>query len=386
MALDRLHPYGFYEFFCGGGMARLGLGPRWRCLFANDFDGKKAAAYRRHFAPAPELHVGDVRAVSPAMLPGRAALAWASFPCQDLSLAGAGAGLAGERSGTFWAFWRLMRTLREEGRCPAVVALENVAGLVTANGGRDLTALLTAMAEAGYRPGAMVVDAAYFTPQSRPRLFIVAAAEGVAIPDAVIARVASPAWHPPSLQRVVEGLPAEVRAAWRWWRLPTPEGAPPHFGDIVERDPAGVTWHTEAETRRLLDMMTLSHRAKVLTAQRSGMRTAGTLYKRTRGGVQRAEVRFDGLSGCLRTPSGGSSRQIVIVVEGARIRTRLISPRETARLMGMPEDYELPERYNDAYHLTGDGVAVPVVSWIERHLLRPLAAAEIRAIAPVWTR
>ena len=43
--------------------------------------------------------------------------------------------------------------------------------------------------------------------------------------------------------------------------------------------------------------------------------------------------------------------------------------------MGVPDSYPLPVRYKDAYHLFGDGLAVPVVSWLERHLLRPLARA-----------
>lgn len=93
------------------------------------------------------------------------------------------------------------------------------------------------------------------------------------------------------------------------------------------------------------------------------------------GKTQRAEVRFDESSGCLRTPAGGSSRQTVLLVEGGRVRSRLLSPREAARLMGVPEDYPLPSNYNEAYHLFGDGLVVPVVSWLEQHLLRPLARA-----------
>ena len=99
----------------------------------------------------------------------------------------------------------------------------------------------------------------------------------------------------------------------------------------------------------------------------------GTVYKRTRrdGGrrIQRAEARFDGGAGCLRTPAGGSSRQLVVVVNGSKVRTRLISSRETARLMGLPDEYVLPANYNEAYHLTGDGVAVPVVRFLAEQVL-----------------
>lgn len=91
--------------------------------------------------------------------------------------------------------------------------------------------------------------------------------------------------------------------------------------------------------------------------------------------MQRADVRFDGIAGCLRTPSGGSSRQTIIVVEDPRIRTRLLSPREAVRLMGLDDAYKLPSRYNDAYHVAGDGVVVPVVAHITRSLLEPILAA-----------
>jgi DNA (cytosine-5)-methyltransferase 1 len=107
----------------------------------------------------------------------------------------------------------------------------------------------------------------------------------------------------------------------------------------------------------------------------------GTVYRRTRpdgdgNGVQRAEVRFDNISGCLRTPVGGSSRQTIMIVEGNRVRSRLLSSREAARLMGVPEDYPLPANYNEAYHLLGDGLVVPVVAWLGKHLLGPLALSK----------
>src|SRR5207237_489911 len=108
----------------------------------------------------------------------------------------------------------------------------------------------------------------------------------------------------------------------------------------------------------LLGLMAPLHRQKLA---RAGANAVGTIYRRTRADGQRAEARFDGIAGCLRTPAGGSSRQTVVVKDGRRIRTRLLTAREAARLMGVPDDYPLPERYNDAYHLFGDGVAAPVV-------------------------
>jgi DNA (cytosine-5)-methyltransferase 1 len=123
-------------------------------------------------------------------------------------------------------------------------------------------------------------------------------------------------------------------------------------------------------------MMTPLNRRKVTIAERASSildaPVVGGIYRRTRDGIQRAEVRFDDISGCLRTPGGGSSRQSVIVIERGISRTRLLSPREAARLMGLPENYKLPANYNQAYHLCGDGVAVPAVRFLAHAILTPL--------------
>jgi DNA (cytosine-5)-methyltransferase 1 len=128
--------FAFHEFFAGGGMARLGLGAPWCCTLSNDICEKKASAYRAYFGDS-ELKVLDVAGLTPNDLPGTPTLVWGSFPCQDLSLAGNGAGLGGERSGTFRPFWKLMRSMIRLGRIPQIVVLENVIGTLTSHNGRD---------------------------------------------------------------------------------------------------------------------------------------------------------------------------------------------------------------------------------------------------------
>lgn len=75
---------GFCEFFAGGGMARAGLGAGWSCLFANDFDPKKAMAFQANWGVSGELAIGDINKIAAGDLPGRADLIWGSFPCQHL--------------------------------------------------------------------------------------------------------------------------------------------------------------------------------------------------------------------------------------------------------------------------------------------------------------
>lgn len=368
----------FYEFFAGGGMARAGLGAEWRCLFANDNDPRKAASYAANWGPGHPA-VADVASLTPSDIPGRAHLAWASFPCQDLSLAGAGAGLKGHRSGTLWPFWRLMRALAAERRAPSIVVLENVCGALTSHNGEDFAAIGAALAAGGYRFGALVIDAVRFLPQSRPRLFLVAVDRNRTIPERLTSAGPCLLWHPPRLSSAHAKLSRRAKAAWVWWKLPDPPPRTSTLSDFIEDPPCGVPWHTAAETRRLLSLMSPLHRSKVELAKSAGRKMVGAIYKRTRRdengrGAQRAEVRFDGVSGCLRTPAGGSSRQSILVVEGPEVRSRLLSPREAARLMGLPDTYQLPKNYNEAYHLAGDGLAVPVVRFLAAHLLEPLLA------------
>ena len=383
----------FYEFFAGGGMARAGLGAGWSCEFANDLDEMKARVYAVNWG-SDHFICGDVADVTTAQLPGRADLTWASFPCQDLSLAGKYRGL-GEassemmtRSGNFWPFWTLMTDLAAEARAPKLIVLENVVGAITSRSGRDFEAICNALSQAGYRYGPLVIDARHFVPQSRPRLFFVAVAEDVPIPPELIRRQADEFWHTPALCAAQSRLHDKAKTQWQWWRMAKPPARNIGFSDLIEERPAHCRWHSKGETERLLAMMTPLHLAKIGLARASGARRVGGVYKRTRPdehGVkrQRAEIRFDDIAGCLRTPAGGSSRQAIVVVEGSSIRSRLLSPREAARLMGLDDSYILPDRYNYAYHVAGDGVCVPVVRYIAEQLLEPILGAEAKNLASI---
>lgn len=356
-------------------MARTGLGDDWSCLFANDIDPVKSRAYAVNHG-SDGLLVEDVWRLSAADLPGCADLAWASFPCQDLSLAGPGGGLRGSRSKTFWAFWRLVRGLDREGRAPRVVALENVPGVLTANGGRDFATIASAFSGRGYRFGAVVIDAVKYVPQSRPRVFVLGVRKDVLVPAAL--RAFGPTeFHPPALRAAQSRLSSAALSKWIWWRMTSPPARNYGLADLIEDEPRGVAWHANDETQYILGLMSPRNRAKVEMMTSLRRRVVGAVYRRTRldgsgGKLQRAEVRFDDVAGCLRTPEGGSSRQTILVVDGASVRSRLLSPREAARLMGLPDDYVLPEKYNDAYHLLGDGVVAPVVRHVADSIIEPL--------------
>lgn len=364
-------------------MARAGLGDSWRCLFANDFDAKKVSTYKANWG-ADDIKHGDVAGLSLSDLPVKAVdLVWASFPCQDLSLAGSYRGLGREhddsrtRSGTFWPFWKLVRNLVEHGRAPRTIVLENVFGCLTSHAGQDFAAIVSALSDGDYSFGATVIDASHFVPQSRPRVFFIGVQKDHTIPRSLAGREPQECWHPNALLHAYEGISAQAKRKWIWWNLAQPPTRNSAFADLIEDEPTGVTWHTPTQTNYLLQLMSPLNRRKVEDAMKSGRRIVGSVYRRTRpdergASRQRAEVRFDDVAGCLRTPGGGSSRQTIMVVEGESVRSRLLSPREAARLMGLDNDYILPKRYNDAYHVCGDGVCAPVVRHIAANLIEPI--------------
>ena len=370
MAADSTGP--FYEFFCGAGMARLGLAGQFDCVFANDISPQKGAAYAMAHG-ADHLRIGDVWSLEARDLPGQAALAWASSPCQDLSLAGKRGGLAAPRSGAFFGFWRLMEALAAEGRAPSTLVLENVSGLFTANGGADFSQIVLAMAGLGYQVGAVEIDAALFTPQSRPRAFIVASR--VSAPALYASGPMAP-FHSARVIAAEAKLPAAARAAWRWWRLPEPPARNMALIDCLDLAD-GPPWRTPEETQALLALMAEGQRARIEALRDGRERAVGAGFRRVRqeqsGRRQRLEARFDGLAGCVRTPGGGSSRQFVLLIEDGTVRARLMSARESARLMGLPDSFPLPKAETQALQVIGDGVCVPAARWLGEHLLAPLA-------------
>jgi DNA (cytosine-5)-methyltransferase 1 len=359
------------EFFAGSGLVGLGLAPEFETLWANDNSVKKQAVFTAN-RPAKSFHFGSIEEVHGADLPA-VDLAWASFPCQDLSLAGNLGGIdSGTRSGLFWEWIRVLRELDDRGKRPSALVAENVVGFVVADRGRHFQLAYRALRDLGYRVGAVVVDAKAFLPQSRPRAFIVAVSEDISL-DGLRQTFPSEPFHSAGLVRTSFTI---NDPDWIWWSLPVPSSGKRVFADLCDRD---APCDPPSKTKELCAMLSPLNRKKLDAARRAKTFFAGTAYRRTRpdeDGVrtQRLEVRFDGVAGCLRTPNGGSSRQTVILVENGAVRSRLMTVRECARLMGAPDTYKIPGTYNDGYRAMGDAVAVPVTHWLSKNLLAELAA------------
>lgn len=355
-------------------MARAGLGDAFTCTFANDIDPAKCASYRTNWG-GDHLFEGDVAKLPDVALPD-VDMWWASSPCQDFSLAGYGKGLSGARSGVFNDWITVLDRAIALGRTPKLICFENVAGLITRNKGRDFGFVLKSLTSRGYRVGAMSLDAKHFVPQSRPRLFVVATrADAPLIPNLITAQP-NPEYHSKSIREFVARQPRSFAKSWIWWNIGALPTRTQTLQDMIEPR-TKQPWQSTAQVDAMLNLMSPPSRAKLDALRKTKSWEIGTVYKRGRPGpdgitIQRAELRNDGIAGCLRTPAGGSSRQIVVFVKGNQTRARLLSRREAARLMGLPDSYILPDNYNAAYKLAGDGVAVPVVTHLCETLLSPL--------------
>lgn len=337
----------------------------FEAVWANDNCPKKMATYIRNHGDH-HFDLRPIEDVSGLSLP-EVELSWASFPCQDLSLAGKLGGIDAARSGLVWHWLHVMDEMQHR---PPIVVAENVQGLLTASGGENYRLLHRALTRPGrdYRVGAIVLDAVHWVPQSRPRVFVV----GVRKEIDISALTGSPTWcHPTSVHNAARGLDDFV-----WWNLPKPAPRTTGLSDLIDLD---APLDAPAKSAHNLALLSPAHRAKMKKMIAEG-RHVFPGYKRERLGQQFLELRFDDVAGCLRTPRGGSSRQHLVVAVGSKVGTRLLTVREAARLMGVRESFKLPISYNEGYKAMGDAVAVPAVRHLARHLLASLA---VQAVNPV---
>lgn len=346
-------PWTMHEFFAGSGLVAYGLKGMFMPVWANDISEQKAAVYEANFG-FERFILDDIKNIKGRDLPF-AHLSWASFPCQDLSLAGSIGGIHASRSGLVWEW---LRVLDEMDNKPKILLLENVAGLLSTNGGNNYRVLHMALVDRGYHCGAILLNASHFVPQSRPRVFIIAVHESCSIPEELVGT--GPCWlHNKAAMQLGQELPG-----WVWWHTEKPSRRMVSLKDIVED---GVPFDKDDALR----LVPKRHQAKLQEHDT----VYATGYRRTRNGTQQLELRFDGIAGCLRTPEGGSSKQYLVVKKGGETHARLLTVREAARLMGAPDSFVLPGSYNDGYKAMGDAVAAPVAQFIGEQFLTKIAEA-----------
>lgn len=362
--MDNISEKSFAEFFAGIGLMRMGLERAgWRVAFANDIDEDKYAMYRAHFPDTGEFVLGDIHELDIAAVP-TVALATASFPCNDLSIAGAWKGLGGKHSSAFWGFVDVLTKLGR--RRPPMVLLENVMGFLGSDDGNDFRDALLALNQLGYAVDAFVIDATRFVPHSRQRLFVVGTKtkRSFAVNE-------TPGFYESDARPAVlaDFILWNPEINWHIRQLPTLPNSKTKLADIIEDlSPNSKMWWSRERAEYLLNQMSSKHRAQADSMIAGSRITYGTVFRRVRHGKSMAELRTDGIAGCLRTPRGGSGRQILFAAGKGRFMVRLVTPRECARLMGA-NDFVIRASLNQALFGFGDAVCVPVVEWIAQNYL-----------------
>jgi DNA (cytosine-5)-methyltransferase 1 len=358
----------FVEFFAGIGLVRMGLERQgWNMVYANDIDLKKKGMYQAHFQDTDgRFHLGSIHEIAPDKVPSTT-LATACFPCNDLSLAGARSGLRGKSSSAFWGFIRVIEGMAN--RRPPLVLLENVTGFLTSRNGQDFHEAMLALNRLGYSVDTFILDAVAFGPQSRPRLFVVGISDGVNDEETFDRDIQESIPRP---RRLADFIAIHPDIRWSIRNLPSPISSKVTLKHLLDDLPDDAEeWWSRGRTERLLNQMSFRHRQVAEDMVAVSGWSYGTVFRRTRNGKCMAELRNDGIAGCLRTPRGGSGRQILFKAGHGAYFARLLTPRECARLMGA-DDYRIEVSPNQALFGFGDAVCVPVIEWIARHYLNPV--------------
>ena len=365
------------DFFAGIGLVTMGLDRAgWKTVYALDYDEQKEAAYTHNFGSG-HYHRRDVAEVSGAHIP-KVMLAHASFPCTDLSVAGARGGIHTGESSAFWQFARILQEMREvhgDGR-PPFVLLENVEGLLTSNDGDDLRLVLKTLNDLDYRVDLLRIDAANFVPQSRVRLFMVGVheslVEGADMND--LTQIHKMRNSNARSEKIVEYINKNIDIKWYFHDLPNLPQRTIALEDVLDYQ---AEWWEETRTQYLYNQMHDRHKKLVEERRNSDLYSYFPAFRRMRerDGEKKStvELRTDGIAGCLRTPKGGSARQIIVRVGKGRFDARLFNGQEAARLMGADEFVIDPSlSLNQVLFGFGDAVCVPAVEWIATNYLDSL--------------
>lgn len=321
----RISDITFIDLFAGiGGMRRAFEVAGAECVFSSEWN---KFAQQTYFANYGEVPHGDITLINENEIPNHNILV-AGFPCQPFSIAGVSKkkslgrehGFRDETQGTL--FFDIARII--DAKRPEAFLLENVKNLQSHDRGRTFRVIYETLTdELGYEVFYRVLDAADYLPQHRERIFIVGIRRDLA------------------LGRSFEFPPPQVRRT--------------KLGDILEVN--------VSEKYTLSDHLWAYLQQYKLKHQSKGNGFGFGLIDPARDEITRtlsARYHKDG-SEILISQSGRNPRRL--------------TPRECARLMGYPDDFEIPVSDTQAYRQFGNSVAVPVVKAIAARLVPFVADA-----------
>jgi DNA (cytosine-5)-methyltransferase 1 len=332
--------FSFIDLFAGIGGIRLGFESiGGNCVWTSEYDKFSQQTYLAKFGHAHPL-AGDITKISSTEVPAHNVLL-AGFPCQPFSIAGVSKknslgrphGFECNTQGTL--FFDVARIIKEHQ--PEAILLENVKNLKSHDKGNTFAIIReTLEEELGYHMQYRVIDARYFVPQHRERIFMVGFRE---------------------------------KTDFDFSSLVLPDKKP-IMGDILHPEDgteADCYPFTDADGK-VADKYTLTPNLwEYLQNYAKKHREAGN-------GFGFGMVGKDSVARTLsaRYHKDGSE---ILVSQGPDKRPRRLTPRECARLMGYPEDFPITVSDTQAYRQFGNSVVVPVIRAIAEHMRPHLRAA-----------
>ena len=334
------------------GFKRAGMRCAWQC----EIDAAARAVLTKQFGEPIIEDVRNVRRDNVAAVD----LVCGGFPCQDLSIAGKRAGLAGERSGLWFEFRRVVEELK-----PKWVVVENVPGLLSSNGGADFAVILRGLVKCGYGVAWRVFDAQYFgVAQRRRRVFIVGS-----LGDGSAAQVLfesegmfgdSPT-RQESGQDVTPSTASGINNSGLRGRQPGSEAS------VVSASLNNHHGRIDSESE------TFVFEPRVARNGRGAPAPIAPPLKAENGQTGKGDgapvVAYNWQSGGRVQHSFGLPNLQSNQVPAVGIRR--LTPMECERLQGFPDGWTAVNGQSDStrYRQLGNAVAVPVIEWIGRRLI-----------------
>lgn len=288
------------------GFERAGMSCAWQC----EIDVKCQEVLQKHFTGA-KLY-DDVRTITAGNTES-VDLICGGFPCQDVSVAGKRKGLAGDRSGLWFEFHRILSELK-----PKWVVIENVPGLLSSNRGRDFAVILSGLADIGYMSAWRVLDSQYFgVAQRRRRVFLIASLGNGSAAE-VLFESEGVRWHPPARTEAGQGTAGTV----------------------------------EGNTTLGFDLAQITSKLN---------------YSNPKQGDPQPPLNCaaQGFIAYENHPVGQADNNVISQAHGVR----RLTPTECARLQGFPDDWNDWLSDSARYKQFGNAVTVNVAEWIGKRIM-----------------
>lgn len=375
----------FIDICAGIGGFRAGLEKAGlKCIGYVEIDKYARRSYEAMYDTSNEWTALDVQEIRSEEIP-RADLWCFGFPCQDISIAGRREGLGGERSGIFYSIIKLLKSKDPEDR-PEWLLIENVKNLLSINGGRDFTEVLSEISEAGYDCEWEVFNSKdYGVPQNRERVYIIGHLREKGRREVLFR-------SNETRQSNREGQIKTLVKSTQHFSVVDSEGICPTISACDYKDPqkVAVLLHGKHETEDIISDKGVCKTLKATDYKNPHKVAIPKNEIKLRQIVRGSQAyRVYDSHGLGRTISGGAgglgartgyyavpkeelSNHGVMICEGAEYNVRKLTPRECFRLQGFTdEQYEKAEPFNSdtqLYKQAGNAVTVNVVEMIGRKI------------------